>query len=166
MTLDYEQVFRQTKPVEWSPERLFHVIVVLGAATTTGAGCAAKSHSVPGSGGAGSSSGGAGSSSGGMPTTPGGGSWSINAAGSLGSGGASLAGSSGAGEPGGEGGAASRTPCEHDQQYLCYPIDERVECYCDENAPLSQADCPDRTFECMSYDPPIGCTCSYITGPK
>jgi hypothetical protein len=159
--------------VEWSPERLFHVIVVLGTATTTAAGCAAKSHSVPGSGGAGpssggagSSSGGAGSSSGGMPTTPSGGSWSINAAGSLGSGGAALAGGSGTGEPGGEGGTAARTPCEHDQQYLCSAVDHIVQCACDENAPLSEADCPGRAFECMSYDPPTGCTCSYITGPK
>jgi hypothetical protein len=151
--------------VEWSPERLFHVIVVLGTATSTAGGCAAKSHSVPANGGA-SSGGGAGSSSGGMPATPAGGSWSINAAGSLGSGGASLAGGSGAGEPGGEGGAASRTPCEHAQQYLCYSFDDNVECTCDENAPLSEADCPGRVFECMSYDPPTGCTCSIITGPK
>jgi hypothetical protein len=165
LSLDLAHRFRQTDPVEWSPERLFHVIVVLGTATTTAAGCAAKSHSLPGSGGT-SGSGGAGSGGGGMPATPGGGSWSINAAGSLGSGGVSLAGSSGAGGPGGEGGAAARTPCEHDQQYLCYAVDHIVECSCDENAPLSDADCPGRAFECMSYDPPTGCTCSYITGPK
>lgn len=57
--------------------------------------------------------------------------------------------------------------CEHTQQLACGSYDPRpADCVCDPNAPLSENDCTNRRFECAAYDPPTGCECVYITGPK
>jgi hypothetical protein len=141
------------------------VLVVLGAASTTAAGCGGHSSHAEGAGnpaaggGAGGGAGAGAANVAGSPELAFAGSFSIDAAGASGKSGSE----GGAPSFGGEGGSGARTPCEHDQQYLCYSND----CFCDANAPLSKDDCGfNFQFECMSYDPPTGCTCSYITGPK
>jgi len=132
------------------------VIVVLGAGTTAATGCAGKSGS-SGTPGAGGTSGGLGFAG----TTQ----LSLAGNGCGGTSGLGIAGSSVTGA--GEGGDASPTPCEHTQQYLCASVNGVVECRCDPYAPLSQADCDaGREFSCMSYDPPTGCDCGLVTGPK
>jgi hypothetical protein len=55
--------------------------------------------------------------------------------------------------------------CERPEQYQCsVGLSSWFECYCDEQAPLSQEDCEGSSqfFYCQSQDPIYGCIC--ITG--
>jgi len=57
--------------------------------------------------------------------------------------------------------------CEHSQQLTCRTyVPQPLECVCNLDAPLSEQDCKNRRFECAAYDPPTGCECVYITGPR
>jgi hypothetical protein len=154
-----------------SRERLFRVIVVVGAAGATVAACAGKSTS---SGPAVENR--AGSS--GTTTRGGSDAEDIAEPGSLGT--VNLGGGGGGGGTGGlvesqggaidsdgEGGATWTGPCEHSQQYVCVSTREGMDCSCDTAAPLSSEDCSStRMFVCKSYDPPTGCECALVTGPQ
>lgn len=123
-------------------DRLFHSIVVLGAAL--GGGCSSKVESVDAQGASGSG-------------------------GDAGSGGA--AGAAGEGGAGGSGGAMADagvviddpSDCEFSAQFSCSFGDETV-CQCDPNAPKGPEDCekaPD--FHCWEYEPQY-VTCKCVPG--
>jgi hypothetical protein len=154
-------------------DRLFHSIVVLGAAL--GAGCSSNVEAIDGQSASGSGgSGGAGGEGG--------------AAGSGGVGGAG-----GEGGGGGQGGAPvidDPSDCPSANQFQCKYIDDKLVCFCDPNAPAGPEaceqtadfhcsqyepeyvsckcepgsptkaeDCGEQFWACSYYDPPIGCHC-------
>ena len=156
-----------------SRDRLFHVLVTLGIAAGTEAGCDSLSRSSDSDEGAGGSSGSDPSRTGGTagaPATGGaiatggavatGGAIAIGGAIATGGTGISFGGGFGFG---GEGGAA----CDSTAQITCLTYEpEPLDCYCDPNAPITSDDCDNRNFVCYSYDPPLGCACVFITGPR
>lgn len=155
-------------------DRLFHVLVTLGIAAGTTAACG-KSRSTDSDEGTGGSSGSDPSETGGSAGTSslGGSSGAITTggvAGVLATGGTGAA-TGGAGPAvggtlglGGEGGDG----CESTAQIGCQAYEpEPFDCVCDPSAPITPEDCNGRgQFRCYSYDPPLGCSCIYITGPR
>ena len=63
---------------------------------------------------------------------------------------------------------ASPVPdCDHAQQLSCAIYGPPRDCSCNLSAPLDPADCqPGLDFTCALYDPPTGCDCVYHTGPR
>jgi hypothetical protein len=152
-----------------SRDPLFQVVVMLGAAAATGA-CGEANRGPD------------------RPAVTGG---MAGASAGLGGEGATLAGPSAAGQSAINPGGAPNDPCSEgganggmslDAASVgeagafadCPPAQLRctsytptpTECSCDPQAPLSACDCTDRNWTCMVFDPPMGCTCSYITGPR
>ena len=123
-------------------DRLFHSIVVLGAAL--GAGCSSNVEQVGGQ----------------------------SASGSGGEGGAGgVGGAGGAGGEGGEGGAGGGqdggaviddpSDCPSASQFQCTYVDSGLQCFCDPNAPPGPEACEQTAdFHCMEYEPKyVGCKC-------
>lgn len=170
--------------------KLFHSVVVLGAALGSAA-CGEAANSEPGAQGGqpSSSSGAGGQASGGLGPI-------------LGSGGATLV--IGIMSPprscdyaGSERGTAEAplgpADCPVPEQFSCKSVTSRVECSCDTSAPIVPTDCPSTTqfdcfpfdpakraccrceasapsdesacsrgWSCQSYDPPVGCRCNVV----
>ena len=153
-------------------DRLFHVLVTLGIAAGAGTACG-KSRSTESDEGAGGSSGsdpngtgvsGDTSSTGGTGIATGGFGGIISTGGAgaaTGGTGVSIGGNFGVGGEGGDG-------CQSTAQIICREYEpEPFDCACDPNGPITTEDCNGRgQFRCYSYEPPLGCTCVFITGPR
>jgi hypothetical protein len=126
-------------------DRLFHSIVVLGAAL--GAGCSSNVETIGGQSASGSGgAGGAGGEGG--------------AAGSTGEG--------GAGGSGGQGGGGpvidDASDCPSASQFQCDYVDDKLVCLCDPNAPAGPEACEQTAdFHCWQYEPEY-VTCECVPG--
>ncbi|MFZ5895773.1 MAG: hypothetical protein ACOY0T_32250 [Myxococcota bacterium] len=54
------------------------------------------------------------------------------------------------------------TDCAHTAQFNCASHSPECACYCDVDAPLDPASCRTGAWECTSYDPPVGCYCQVV----
>ena len=158
------------------PDKLFHVIVVLGSAMVAGGACGqsnsrGRDHG-GGSGSGGRDDGGSAGSGGvfsiaGMSATGG----TFAGAPTGGTAGGLLTGGTGSDPPECGPGAAGETQaggapnsaddCANSAQFWCVAYaPEPVDCVCDPAAPLAPECCPGSNFTCRGgYDPPIGCRC-------
>jgi len=155
---------------------LFHVLVTVGIAAAAGSACG-KSRSTDSDEGAGGSSGtdsngtggsggtiatgGAEIATGGAEIATGGAEIATGGAGiATGGTGISFGGSFGLGGEGGD-------SCVSTAQFWCRTYEpEPLDCECDPNAPITPEDCDGEVFRCVSYDPPLGCGCVLVTGPR
>ena len=155
--------------METSPAaKMFHVLVVMGAAL----GCARRpiadsAASESSEGGSSDASSAAGSSSVATSTT----STSTSAGSSTEASASTAAGTSTAGTSATTttGAPDDPTDCRHPQQFLCDSYNPPVGCVCDPDAPLSPEDCEETAqFSCADPWFPIGCVCdpSLPTGPE
>jgi hypothetical protein len=55
------------------------------------------------------------------------------------------------------------TDCASATQFNCFPFDpaKRACCQCDASAPADESSCP-HGWSCQSYDPPVGCQCNVV----
>lgn len=156
---------------------LFHVVVTLGAAAAASGACGqganSRHNTAAASGASAGRAGGAGGAGGAEPVIqipeagsqsnePGGGALNDPCS----PGGATSNVPVEAGAPGTGGEAATLAHCPSQQLRCLTYTPTPTDCVCDLNGPLSTCDCPGEIFTCAVFDPPAGCQCSLITGPK